>query len=195
MSETTKLGTQPGPEARRDAVHVAIVPMVAGRTMEAGAPVHVFDGKAWPTLDSNKDTAIGVVDPFCGGVSNGARFWLCLKPGTITGMRHHWEHPAFPNALEQPAIDAGVIAKARLICDECGQEVAAAQDHEAQQANLARQMQEGEAWLEAKRVVAAQTEVVRDSFATWGSDDPAEVHKLLAALDRLAKVEKLEGGL
>ncbi len=41
---------------------------------------------------------LGVVDPFLTEpVARGDRFWVFLKPLTITGLRHSWSHPAFPD--------------------------------------------------------------------------------------------------
>lgn len=94
-----KLGQTPPEGARRDAVHVAVVPCVAGRAMEAGQKVLLIDGKGYPCESISK--SIGVVDPWCGGVSAGGRFWLCLKPGTITGLRHVWTHPAFTDTPQE----------------------------------------------------------------------------------------------
>ena len=74
------------PAAGRDAVHVAIIPMRAVRRMMPGERL-----------------ANGIVDPFLTApVEPGERFYLCLYPGTVTGMRHHWTAPAFPDE-PQPA--------------------------------------------------------------------------------------------
>lgn len=89
-----KLGQLPGPEAQRDAVRVAVAPCVAGELLEPGRRVGLHDGRAYWSLPD--DGKIGVVDPFLAGpVEPGQCFWLCLYPGTITGMRHMWSHPAF----------------------------------------------------------------------------------------------------
>lgn len=80
MTET-KLGEAPPAGAQRDAVHVAVVPLVAVRRMLPGERL-----------------ANGIVDPFREGpIEIGERFWLCLTPGTVTSLRHVWSHPAYPN--------------------------------------------------------------------------------------------------
>lgn len=81
----------------RDAVHMAVIAVTAGADMPRAANVHVAgDGLAYET---NAATRMGVADPFLpGAIAKGERFWLLITPGTITGLRHVWNHPAFPDA-------------------------------------------------------------------------------------------------
>jgi len=76
----------------RDAVHVAIAPVIAAECLIAGEHVGLLaDGTA-----STHAAHIGIVDPFLAvDVMAGQRFWLLLYPGTITDLRHVWTHPAF----------------------------------------------------------------------------------------------------
>lgn len=65
--------------SKRDAIHVAIIPLVAPRVMRPG-----------------EHLANGIVNPFLKEpVQPGEAFWLFLYPGTVTGIRHVWSHPAF----------------------------------------------------------------------------------------------------
>jgi hypothetical protein len=86
------LGQLCGDDARRDAIHIAVAPLVAGVILEPGQHVGLFhDGTASPMKPH-----IGVVDPFLKEpVPAGESFWVMLYPGTITGLRHVWTHPAF----------------------------------------------------------------------------------------------------
>ena len=78
----------------RDCVHVAIMPVISdddaiyrGNSLKLvlGTSDHVRRGP---------DNGIGVADPFLTRpVRKGERFWMFLRPGTITGLRHHWTHP------------------------------------------------------------------------------------------------------
>jgi hypothetical protein len=94
MSEQTtpNLGAAPGEDARRDAVHIAVAPMVAAARLLPGQHVGLLDdGRVYAN-----DKPIGIVDPFLTeSVLPGQRFWLFLYPGTITSLRHVWTHPAF----------------------------------------------------------------------------------------------------
>jgi hypothetical protein len=50
---------------------------------------------------------VGVVDPFLFElVKPGDRFWLLLNPGSITGLRHDWSHPDFPNRAASDTAEA-----------------------------------------------------------------------------------------
>ncbi len=75
--------------AVRDAIHVAIAPIKAAKMLYPGQHV----GK-----NGDETDPIGIVDPFLRHpVPPGETFYLCLYPNTVTGMTHHWEHPAFPD--------------------------------------------------------------------------------------------------
>jgi hypothetical protein len=86
-------------EAHRDAVHVAVAPVVAQENLSPGD--HVDANGGWA------GERVGIVDPFLREpVRKGDRFWLFLYPGTVTGLRHMWTHPAFAPA--RPSAQKGV---------------------------------------------------------------------------------------
>lgn len=100
MSEPiTTIGKILTDEPQRDAIHMAIAPVVAACNLEPGEHVGVNDkGEADPSAEH-----IGIVDPFLRApVKQRERCWLFLYPNTITSLRHDWSHPAFePKALDQ----------------------------------------------------------------------------------------------
>lgn len=96
-------------EEKRDAIHLAVLPVEAGEDLSAGDHVHVLDGKAFHATAYSND-AVGIVDPFIhkpnysyGGVNKGERFWLVIYPRVITSLRHVWTHPAF---ADEPGVSA-----------------------------------------------------------------------------------------
>lgn len=84
----------PANEFRRDAIHVAVAPVVAGSPMMPGDHCRMVDWQtAYPCVSGK---GVGVADPYLvGSIDTGDRFWLLLYPNTVTGMRHAWTHPAF----------------------------------------------------------------------------------------------------
>lgn len=104
---------------QRDAIHVAVAPAEAAQRLYVGDFVRLgLDGKA---LKSKRSEAVGIVDPFLGNdesdrftsVDVGQVFWIFLFPGSITGMRHAWEHPAFDSQPAE-APTARALIKKRL---------------------------------------------------------------------------------
>lgn len=96
----------------RDAIHVAVVPILAGEFLSPGTHVGFQDALRTHVLAVQSQAGIGIVDPFLKrGVEPGERFWLFLYPGTITSLRHNWTHPAFAEEAKPPAQD-DVKAKA-----------------------------------------------------------------------------------
>lgn len=77
----------------RDAIHIAVAPLMAGENLNPGDGFKNDDGVAMKAPFEIRD---GVVDPFLRiPLKKGDRFWGFLKPGSITNLRHHWTHPSF----------------------------------------------------------------------------------------------------
>ncbi len=100
MSSPDVLGRLADPKADRDAVHVAIIPVTCSHAkVHPGEPLKVSFGAVDKAGDGEWD---GIVDPFLTApVMPGERFYMVLKPGSITSLRHDWEHPAFKSSEEE----------------------------------------------------------------------------------------------
>lgn len=112
MSEV-KLGQLVKSEAARDAVHVAVAPVVATVRMRPGCHVGLDEEGAAEISETRH--CIGIVDPFLTeDVLPGQRFYLFLYPNTVTSLRHEWTHPAFPTpqyAEARAALDDRAFAE------------------------------------------------------------------------------------
>lgn len=101
MDADVNLGFKPSDNASRDAIHIAVIPMIAGERLLVASRVSVFDGECF--IYRGDREAVGIVDPYRRtAVNKGDRFWLCLFPKTVTSLRHHWEHPEFPADEPEP---------------------------------------------------------------------------------------------
>lgn len=116
------LGTIHTRDEKRDAIHLAVLPVTAGSKLEPGDHV-CLDGEGFAVRfygGESKTPAIGIVDPFIvkvyrngvsyGTIKPGDRFWLVIYPRVITSLRHVWTHPAIP---EETQILQGKIDDAR----------------------------------------------------------------------------------
>jgi hypothetical protein len=91
--DTAKLVGKLAPaDAGRDAIHVAVAPVVAAEQLYPGQHVGLnAEGEADGT-----SARVGVVDPYyTDRIFKGERFFLFLYPGSISSLRHVWEHAAF----------------------------------------------------------------------------------------------------
>lgn len=96
----------------RDAVHVAVVSAMASEKLFPGQDVGIGEqqGRDYEAIASA--ALIGIVDPYLKmPVLKGERFWLYLYPRSITGLNHHWTHPAFPDDARADASYAPPSAK------------------------------------------------------------------------------------
>lgn len=85
--DTLKLGQIITTEQHRDAIHVAVAPVIARQLFKPGEHAGA---------DGYYVNPVGIVDPFLtASVDIGQTFWLFLYPGSITSLRHNWSHPAF----------------------------------------------------------------------------------------------------
>lgn len=84
-----------GSNAKRDAIHIAIAPVIATEELSAGEPIWFVPGST-EKVESAMGEPLGIVDPWLKRrVLPGQRFYMWMTPNTITSLRHHWTHPAF----------------------------------------------------------------------------------------------------
>jgi len=106
MSEL-KLGQLITDHQERDAIHIAVVPVTAGAKLFPGRGVG-FEKDSTERVQ-HYGTTFGIVDPFLSKpVEPEERCWVFLYPNTVTGMRHHWQHPLFPDAMPTSGKDRSV---------------------------------------------------------------------------------------
>jgi hypothetical protein len=104
--------------AQRDAIHVALAPVVAAERLVPGAPIGFVEGST-ELVSARTTSPIGIVDPFLTAiVEREQRFWMFLYPNTITSLRHDWTHPAFVEVPKPPAPSRAASEKwLRDFCD------------------------------------------------------------------------------
>lgn len=86
------LGTIIDSTQKRDAIHLAVEPVIAGDDISPGQDIGLIGGRA--TWKAKKK--LGIADPFVKGkILAGQMFWLIVYPRQITSLRHVWEHPDF----------------------------------------------------------------------------------------------------
>lgn len=107
------------PTTRRDCFHIACVPAIALHELTPGQRVAIRDweqqvgsGERVPIVGDpvlGKD-AVGIVDAFlveCAPPQS--RCWVFLTPNTVTGLRHAFKSPDFPDEMivtENPEAEA-----------------------------------------------------------------------------------------
>lgn len=90
----------------RDAIHLAVDPVIASHGLAVGSKIGIIDGVAYLTGSPMADTTVGgegkvpyhgIVDPFLPRAPVfGETFWFVMAPRLVTSLRHVWEHPDFP---------------------------------------------------------------------------------------------------
>lgn len=86
---------------QRDAIHIAVAPVIAEHVLAPGVHVGFAVEGNTELVGCGAKVKLGVVDPFLKEVVlKGQRFWMFLYPQTITSLRHDWTHPAFSAPAE-----------------------------------------------------------------------------------------------
>ncbi len=92
------LGTVIDGTQGRDAIHLAVEPVIAAERLTPGQNVGLLSNG---TASAFAEIKVGIVDPFVTRlVQPGERFWLVVYPRKITSLRHVWSHPAFDDVPE-----------------------------------------------------------------------------------------------
>lgn len=86
-------------QQKRDAIHLAVEPVIAAMTLVPGE--HICLGENGLATVAPPSKALGIVDPFLTTpVEAGESFWLVVYPRRIKSLRHVWEHPDFPPSTD-----------------------------------------------------------------------------------------------
>ncbi len=94
MSDVTP-GRLIGADQKRDAIHIAIAPVVAAEKLLPGQHIG-FLGADTERVGGSAKIKLGIVDPFLREpILPEQRCWMFLYPQTITSLRHDWTHPLF----------------------------------------------------------------------------------------------------
>jgi hypothetical protein len=106
MENVPKLGRLIGGDnVQRDAVHIAVAPVIAGENLKPGTRIG-FTGLEAFVVSQKAKKQIGIVDPYLlHNVVKGERFYMFLFPNTITSLRHDWSHPEFAKEDESSTMD------------------------------------------------------------------------------------------
>lgn len=106
MEPITTLGKKLKGDEQRDAIHLAILPVISDEEwLSPGERIKFVFGTTTMVCKAKGpeygDPGIGVVDPFLAdypdNIRRGDRFWMLMFPNTITGLRHEWAHPLVDN--------------------------------------------------------------------------------------------------
>lgn len=98
------LGSILDDKQKRDAIHLAVEPVIAGEWLYPGAHITVENGIAFA---SKVGEGLGIVDPFLQErVNKGERFWFVMYPRMVHSLRHVWSHPAFKDEVKEEEVPA-----------------------------------------------------------------------------------------
>lgn len=90
----------------RDAVHIPIVSVEAGESLQPGQAIYFKERKAY-AAPANGRMVSAAVDPYLREpVNQGERFFAVLHPYSVYGLHHEWEHGEFPRPIYHRASES-----------------------------------------------------------------------------------------
>ena len=105
------LGTIIDETAKRDAIHLAVEPVIAGHLASTRRRYRI-SRRAIPRQESSAgaNNPVGIVDPFLETtVFTGQHFWLVVyRRQQSRALRHVWTHPGFPERSSRVGAVAAV---------------------------------------------------------------------------------------
>lgn len=176
----------------RDAIHLAVEPVIAGQTLHAGMQIGRRDDGTFGYTNITK--TLGIVDPFIQNVVRpGEKFFLVIYPRQITTLRHVWEHTEFGPEVVNPAIptSAPEIPLYHLILESSG-------PNKINAIKAIRAIKEGRGLKEAKdyadNTPCLILENVTLDVAKWAANHFAGVSsvKLVEALTLIDQIPKVK---
>lgn len=102
---------------QRDAIHLAVEPVIAAHKLKIGEDIGLKDGKAVShKYTKNREVKLlGIVDPFLkNDVEEGESFWLVIYPRQITSLRHVWSHPDIQGTKDIDVIKSEVLTAKQI---------------------------------------------------------------------------------
>ena len=146
---------------KKDAIHVAIYPAIANKTLHPATPVTLLDENQDIAVQCPAGVSFGIVDPFLQKpVKAGERFYIFVNPNTITSLRHDWTHPAL-----KPDQDVGHDTKewAKRWMIDLGQKYGM---------NYDELMWAGEKWIDEGKVLTVHGTL--DITNAWNEEERAK---------------------
>jgi hypothetical protein len=102
MAHDIQLGQLIDESQQRDAIHIAVAPVVAAEKIYPADDIGFVTEGDTTRVSTAAANKIGIVDPFLKKpVQPEQRFFMFLYPQTITSLRHDWTHPAFESEAKR----------------------------------------------------------------------------------------------
>jgi len=110
-----KIGDLITGKAYRDAIHIAVAPVIAAEHLSPGEHVGFVHNSTAAEVEHSSENPVGIVDPFLlDPVEPGEQFYLFLYPNTITSLRHEWTHPSFKEEQKDSELSTETVAASEL---------------------------------------------------------------------------------